>query len=132
MHLVDHVHLVAPGDRRIHRRLEQLGHLVDPAIGGRVHFEVVGEASAIDLGAAAAHAAGRIGDTGFAVQRLGQDPGDRRLADAARAGEQVRMVKPTGAQRMGKRPNDVVLPDQGREVARTPFAGENLVGHVGQ
>ena len=126
---VDHVHLVTPDGRRIDRGLQDLRHFIDPAIGCRVHFEVVGEAAAVDLGAAAACPAGRVGDAGFAVERLGQDAGDRRLADAAGAGEQVGVMKPPGAQSMRERAHHVILPDQGREVARTPLAGEYLVSH---
>ena len=46
----------------------------------------------------------------LAVQRTGQDPGRRRLAAAARTGEQVGVIDPAGRQRGAERFGDVLLP----------------------
>ena len=56
-------------------------------------------------------------------------PRDRRLADAARSGEQVRVVQPAAGQRVGERGDDVLLPDELGERLRPPLAGENLIAH---
>ena len=56
------------------------------------------------------------GDAGHAVEALREDARDRRLADAARAGQQVRVVQAAARQRIGERGDDVLLPD---ELART-------------
>jgi hypothetical protein len=55
---VDHVDLEAAPRRRVLRGLEELAHLVDLGVGGRVHFEQVDEAPAVDLDASRALAAG--------------------------------------------------------------------------
>ena len=79
----------------------------------------------------AAHTPQGVGrHAGLAVEALREDARDRRLADAARAGEQVRMVKPAAVQRIGQRRDDVLLPDQLAERLRSPLAGERLVGHA--
>ena len=51
-------------------------------------------------------------DPGLAVQALRQDARERRLADAARAGEQVGVVQPLLLERVPQRAHDVLLPDQ--------------------
>ena len=66
---------------------------------------------------------------GDAVETLGEDARDRRLAHAARAGEQVGVVQAPPRQRVGERRDDVLLPGQLRERLRPPLAGENLVSH---
>ncbi len=65
-----------------------------------------------------------------AIQRLGEDPRQRRLADATRPGEQVGVVQPPRVERMRERAHDVVLPDGRGEIARTPLAGEHLIRHA--
>ena len=121
--LVDHVDLVASRDRRVDRVVQQLRHLVDAAIRSRVEFQIIREAPLVDLAARPALSAGLSRNARLAVQRLGEDPGDRGLADAACAGEQVGVMQTTGLQRMSQRPDDVLLPDQRREVARPPLPG---------
>ena len=65
----------------------------------------------------------------LAVEALGEDARERRLADAARAGEQVGVVQAAARQRVGERRDDVLLPDQLAERAGPPLAGEDLVAH---
>ena len=93
VHFVDDVHLEAAAGRRVQRVLQQLAHVVDLRVRGRVELDQVDEAPAVDLGAGAAHAARLGGDAGLAVQRLGDDARERGLADAARAGEQIGVVQ---------------------------------------
>ena len=127
---VDHVDLVAARRRRVGRAFQQVHHLVHAAIRRRVHFDVIHVAAGIDFRARAAFAAGCGGDARFAVQGLGQNARDGGLADAARAGEQVGVVQPTAGQRVSQRLDHVFLPDKGFERTRTPFAGQNLIGHA--
>ncbi len=127
---VDHVHLEAARARRIDRVLEQLGHLVDAPVRGRVELHVVDEATFVDLGAGPAGAAGRGADAGLAVHGLGDDARQRRLADAAGTGEQVCVVQAIVVERMRQCAYDVVLPDQRREVTRAPFPSQYLMCHA--
>jgi hypothetical protein len=94
VHLVDDVHLVAAERRRVLHLLEQLAHVVDPGARGGVDFDHVDEAALVDRHATAALAAGCRTDALLAVQALGQDARDGRLADAARPGEQEGVVQP--------------------------------------
>ena len=52
----------------------------------------------------AAHVPQGVGGdaVGDAVEALREDARDRRLADAARAGEQVRVMQPAARQRVGR------------------------------
>ena len=52
-----------------------------------------------------------------AVEALGEDARDRRLADAARAGEQVGVVQAPARQRVGQRRDDVLLPGRVRRTS---------------
>jgi len=128
---VDDVDLVAPRRRRVDGVLEQLRHLVDAAVRRRVELDAVDEAPGVDARARLARAARARLHAALAVQRLGQDARDRRLADAARAGEQVRVMQPTRFERVRERAHDVLLADQGVEVPGSPLAGQREMGHVG-
>ncbi|KAG0190211.1 hypothetical protein DFQ28_002345 [Apophysomyces sp. BC1034] len=129
VHFVDHIDLEARIDRRIDRALEQRRHFVDTAVAGRVHFDIVDEAPVVDLSTRVAHTAWRGRDAGLAIERLGQNPRQRGLANTARAGEQISMMEPLRLQRMGERAHHVLLADERREIPGPPLACENLIGH---
>ena len=63
----------------------------------------------------------------LAVQRLRDDPRKRRLAGAARAGEQVRLANLVALDRVAKRAHDRLLPDDLVEVERAVLPVER--GH---
>ena len=130
VHFVDQIDLEAAARRRVLRVLDQLAHVVDAGVAGRVDLEQVDEAAGVDLGAYRTLAAGFRRLAAFAVQRLGEDARDRGLADAARAGEQKRVMHAPGIERIGERAHDVFLPDQFGKLARTPFAREDLIRHA--
>ena len=69
---------------------------------------------------------GRVGHARFAVERFRDDARERRLADAARAGEEIGVVQPLLAQRVRERAHDVLLADELGEAPGAPLAGENL------
>ena len=100
VHFVDQVDLVAAARRRVLHVVEQLARVVDLGARGRVHFEQVDEAARVDVAAGAALAAGLRRHALLAVQRLGEDARDRGLADAARAGEQERVVDAARVERV--------------------------------
>ena len=133
--LVDHEDLVAAHAGLVGSPLDQLACLVDAAVGRRVELDVVDEAVGIDLGAGLALAAGLRRDAAGAVgtgavQALGQDARDRGLADAARAGEQVRVVQAAAGQRVAQRTHHVFLSDHLAEMARPVLARENHRPHA--
>ncbi len=129
MHLVDEVHLVPAARRCVLHVVEQLPGIVDLRAGGRVHFDQVDEASRIDFTAGRALAARLGGHPFVAVEAFREDPGDRRLADAARPGEQERMMNPTAFERIDQRTPDMLLSDELREFLRAPLTRQCRVAH---
>ena len=127
MHLVDQVHLVAAAYRDIGHVLEQLARVVDAGLGRRIDLQQVDEAPFVDLTAHTALATRRGTDPGLAVQRLGQNPRQRGLANATGACKQVGVMQPIMVQCIAQRTHHVFLTDHLGEVARAPFAGKNLV-----
>ena len=123
VHFVDDVHLEAPAGRRIQRVLQQLAHVVDLGVGGRIQLDQIDETPAVDLGTRTAHTARRGGDAGFAIQGFGEDARDGGLAHAARAGEEISVMQTVLGKRIGQRPDDMLLPRQLSEVPGTPLAG---------
>ena len=63
-------------------------------------------------------------------KRLREQARDGGLADAARAGEQIRVVQPVVGERIGERLHDVRLPDELLEAPRPPFPRQNRVTHA--
>ena len=62
-------------------------------------------------------------------KRPRQDAGGRRLADAARPGEDERLRQPAARQRVAQRARDRLLADDIVERLRPPLARDDLVGH---
>ncbi len=131
MDFVDDVHLESPAAWRVHRVLQELAHLVDLGVGSGIDLYQVDEAARVDLHAGRTLPARTRADSRLAVQAFGQDAREGRLAHTAGPGEQVRVVQAFLIQRVAQRLDHVLLPDQRLERARTPLAGENLVGHDG-
>ena len=129
VHLVDDVDLEAPARRRVLGRLQQLAHLLDARVGGGIDLQQVDEAAGVDLDAGRALAAGLCRHACFAVEALGKDARQRRLADAARAGEQVGVMQAVLLERVTQCPHDVLLPYQAAEIPRPPLAGKYLIAH---
>src|SRR5207302_4788104 len=73
----------------------------------------------------------RLGGRTFdAVQRLREDARGRRFADAANAGEEIRVMDALSLDRVLQRADDRLLSDDVAEGLRPVFARERLVGHV--
>ena len=127
--LVDDVDLEPAAGRAERRLLAQVAGVVHAAVAGRVDLDHVDGA-----GAAAGQGHARVADPArlggralLAVQAAGQDPGAGGLAAAARAGEQVGVVDPVGAQRLHQRLGDVLLADHLGEGLRPVAAVERSV-----
>ena len=90
VNFVDDVDLVARRDGGIAHRLDDLADVVDAGVAGGVHFDHVDVAALGDRSARLAHAAGfdrraALPVRADAVQRLGDQPRGRSLADPANA-----------------------------------------------
>ena len=130
VHLVDHVDLEAALDRTVRDRLHELAHLVDLGMRRAVDLEDVERDPVGDLAARGADVAGLRRRPALAVERLGEDPGGRGLADTARAREEKGMRDAIGRDRRLERPRDVLLPNDIGEALRPQAAREHLVAHA--
>ncbi len=99
--LVEDEDLVAVAGRREDRPLTDVPGIVDAVVAGRVDLDHVERSAAVagEFHAARADAAGRVGGALRAVQATGEDARGCRLAAAAWAAEQVRVVDAVRAQR---------------------------------
>src|SRR5690606_1534210 len=87
-----------------------------------VQLYIIDVTAGVDLGTGAALSARLRSDAGLAVQRLGENARQGRLAHTAGAGEQPGMVQTLGVQGVGERTNHMVLTDEGIERTRPPLA----------
>ena len=127
--LVDDHHLEAVALRPVGERLLQSSHVLDAVVRGAVHLQHVGVAARGDVDAHVAGAA-RLGRGAvLATQRLGQDAGGGRLADAAHAREQERVGHAVRRDGVGERTGDVLLADEVGEGLRTVFSCQDRVRH---
>ena len=119
--LVDDVHL-APRVRaepEVHA-LDEVAHRLDAVVRRRVELDEVEERAVGDREAVLALAARlAVGTEVEAVERAGEQPRGRRLAGAARAGEEVRVTDAVLGDRVAQRGGDVVLADQLAEALRS-------------
>ena len=104
---VDDVDLVARADRGVANRLDDLADVVDAGVRGGVHLDHVDVPALGDRPARLAHAA-RVDRRPAlpvrpdAVERLGDQPRGRGLADPAHAGEQEGMGDPPARDGVGR------------------------------
>ena len=82
-----------------------------------------------DFAAGIARTARIGGRAVHAVQRAGENPRGRRLADAARTGEHEGLGEPAAFQRVAQRTRHRLLSDHVVELLRPPFARDYLVRH---
>src|SRR5262249_20213710 len=129
-HPVDDIALVLAAGRRVLHVLAERPDLLDAAIRGAVDLDHIDERPGEPLDAHRALTAGLGSGARGAQECARQQPGGRRLADAARAGEQVGMRDPAGGQRVAKRTRDRVLPDDRVEGLRPPLPSENLIAQM--
>ena len=135
MHFVNDIDLVARRHRGIAHRLDNLAHIVDAGVRRGVHLDHVDMAPLGDRAARFAHPA-RIDRRPAlpvrtdAVERLGDQPRGRRLADPAHPGHQKGVRQPVARDRIAERPHHRILPDQFGKGLRPIFAGKDAVRPV--
>ena len=129
---VDDVDLVARADRGIADRVDDLADVVDAGVRRRVHLDHVDVPPLGDRAARLADIAG--GDRrpalpvrADAVQRLGDQPRGRGLADPAHARQQEGMSNPAALDGIGERLHHRILADQLGEGLRPVFARQHAV-----
>ena len=129
VHFVDEIDFESSLGRRVLHIVEQFAGVVDFGARRGVDFDEVDEIALVD--AAAGHAlAARFGTHALlAVQRLGENPRQRGLAHAARAGEQERVVHALAVEAVDQRRDHMFLADDLLENFWPPLAGQRLVTH---
>ena len=132
VHLVDEVHLVTTAGRGIGDVVQQFPGLIHLGARGRIDLQQVDEPARVDLTAGGADPAGSGTHALFAVQGLGQDAGQGRLADPTGPGEEVGVVQLVPVQGVAERTHHVLLPHHVGKRLGAPFTGEHLIGHARQ
>ena len=132
----EHVDLVHDEDlepvalRPVRHALLELADVVDARVARAVDLLDVDVAAVRDLDARGAHLAGRGRRPLLAVERLGEDAGARRLADAPDPGEEERVRDAVLRDRVRDRRRHVLLSDEILERLRPPLAREHDVAHA--
>ena len=114
--LVEDVDLAAQVGRGVVDALAELADGVDPAVRGGIDLEEVHRPALADRDARRAGVARVAVLEVRAVERLGEDPGQRGLAGAARPDEEDRVRRPA---RSGRRSGASRRPPPGRRSGRT-------------
>ena len=130
MHLVDDEDLEAVADRpQAEAADDHLTDLVHLGVGGGVDLEDVDVAALGDFDAGIADPARVHRRTVDAVERLGEDAGGGRLADATGAGEDECLADAAAGDGVAQRVDHATLADHLVEPLRAPLASEDLIGH---
>ena len=127
VNFVDDVNLVAAAGWSEADVLPEFAGIINSAVACTVDFQHIDILSLGDGQAAFALVARCRGRAGDAVQRLGQDAGGARLADAACPREQVGVRDPARLQRVDEGRGNVFLPDQVRELLGPVAPGHDRV-----
>ena len=129
--LVDQVDLAAGATGDVVDALAQFADVVDAAVGGGVHLDEVGMHAVVEI----TDLRGVGGRIAIGVvpkhQGLGEDAGGRRLAGAARPGEQVGVRELVLQDRVAQGLDDGVLADDVGEALGAPFVVEGRGSHGG-
>ena len=129
VHLVDDVDLELRRGRRVHTGLAQLTHLIDAVVAGAVDLQHVDRAALGDL-VALRIVIGKIDLRPVgAVEALGKNPRQGRLAGSPWPAEQIGVRDSLTTDGVGQRLADVILADDIAEALRTVFPGYDLVRH---
>ena len=132
MDFIDNVDLVPRRYAGIAHRLDDLADIVDAGIRCGVHLDdvhVPPRRNGNTRLAAAARCDRRSTATvrADAIERLGDNPRCRCLADAAHPGQQPGLSQPIARNGIGKRLHHGVLPEQRVEAGGTVFARQNAI-----
>ena len=121
---------VAGVGRRVLGRVPQLADVVDPGVGRGVELQHVELAPLGDAAALWALVAAVGGGPLLAVERLGEDPRDRRLADAAGARKDVRGGDVAARRGRAERLDRRLLAEDFGEPLRAVGSGERQLRHA--
>ena len=127
MDLIDDEDPVLAWRRCVTNRLVELAHVIHTSSAGRIDFLHIGGVSRNNLATRGTLVARCLSRAGIAVEAAGNDPGERRLAGAARAGQQKGMRKAPRTNGIAQGLCDVLLPGDLIEVLRSPLSSDDLI-----
>src|SRR3990172_665060 len=127
---VDDVDLVFAAHGGVPDGFAQFTNMLYASVRGAVYLDNVHGGAGRGLAAGVTHAAGSRCGAVLAVERFCQDTGSGRLSHAPGAGEQERVRKPVGGDRVLERARDVFLADHVLKNLGPPFSCQNLVAHA--
>ena len=130
VHLIDEVHLVTPLGWRVLDVVQQFASVFHLGARSGIDLDQIDEAAAIDIAAGLALATGLGAHALLAIEALGENPRQRRLADTASPGKQIGVMQSPLVERIDQSTADMLLTDQFVEGTRAPFTGQNLVTHA--
>ena len=122
MNLVDDVDLEARLRRGELHRLAQTADVIHAVVRGTVDLDHVEGVAAHDLEAEVARVARLRRRPLLAVERLGEEPREGGLADAARSYKEIGMRHAVALDRVRQGAGDVFLPDDVGKLPGTPLA----------
>ena len=131
VHFVDDVDLEAAGSRRVLSVFQHFADIVDAGVGRGVDLQQIDKAAGVDLTTGRAFAARLRGGAGFAIEALGQNPGDGGLAHPARPRQQISVMQTLFFEGVGQGAHHVLLADQIGKALGTPLTGKDLIAHGG-
>ena len=132
VHFVDDVDLGASRDRAVARVLDDLAHVVDAGVRGRIHLDDVDMSRVHDrlaVDAELGHDDGGLVDLAGdgIVEGAGENAGGGGLADPAHAGEDIGLVDALERERIGEGAHHRVLADQVVEIRRAIFSRQHAI-----
>jgi hypothetical protein len=130
VHLVHHEDPVLARGSRVADRRDHLAHVIDAGAARRVDLLHVGRVARRDLATRCALVARCVGGALVAVQAARQDARQRRLAHAARPGEQDGVRDAIAADGVAQRRRNVGLADDLVETLGAPLARQRRLAHA--
>jgi hypothetical protein len=130
VHFVDNIDPILPPKRRKLDVLANLANVVHAGVRRPVDFDHVHRRALRNLLAIRTRITRRSRRPLLAIQRFGQNPGNRCFPHAAGTGKEKRMGNPLRRDRVHQRLHDVGLPDDVVKRPRPVFSCRNLVVHV--
>ena len=127
VNFVDDVDFVPAADRTGQRVVGQFPHVSGGVSAGGIHLHHIQTAFGGDFPATCAFAARLAVFRMLAIQRFGENPRQRGLADAPGPDKQVCVRGPPAADRIFQRPDHMPLPDHVGKSLRPPLPGDDLI-----
>ena len=130
MDFIDDVDLVPRPHALDAHIASQVANILDPPIRGAIDFQHIDILPGSNARADVAFVARPVSLGARAIERHGENPGHRRLADTSSSGEEIRVRDPTTLDRVPQPAGDMFLPNHLVEGRRAKPSGQDRVVSV--